>query len=63
VAQLFPTQRRWRARIEAGLRIAGPGLDLLLATGDRLSRILVREKPTVGIDTLPERGALPDARS
>lgn len=28
----------WRRRIEAGLRVAEPGLNLLLAVGDRFSR-------------------------
>jgi hypothetical protein len=37
-----PTQLAWRGRIEAVLRVVGPGLDLLLAAGDRLSRIADR---------------------
>ncbi|HEV2820436.1 MAG TPA: hypothetical protein VGW11_08015 [Solirubrobacteraceae bacterium] len=37
-----PPIARHRARVEAALRIAGPVLDLVLATGDRLSRTLVR---------------------
>jgi hypothetical protein len=37
-----PTQLAWRGRIEAALRVAGPVLDLLLASGDRLSRALAR---------------------
>jgi hypothetical protein len=43
VAQPTPTQLAWRARIEAGLRIAAPFLDLLLAAGDRLSRVVDRD--------------------
>ncbi len=35
-----PTQLAWRGRIEAGLRIAEPFLNLLLQTGDRISRIV-----------------------
>jgi len=35
-----PTQLAWRGRIEAGLRIAEPFLNLLLKTGDRISRIV-----------------------
>jgi hypothetical protein len=45
VAQLSPSQRRWRGRIETGLRFAAPALDLVLAAGDRLSRIVDREEP------------------
>ncbi len=39
------TQLAWRARIESALRVAGPALDLVLATGDRLSRIVDRQAP------------------
>ena len=37
-----PSIARHRARVEAALRIAAPLLDLVLATGDRVSRTLVR---------------------
>lgn len=36
---------RWRARMELALRVAAPALDLALAAGDRLSRLLHREDP------------------
>jgi hypothetical protein len=39
-----PTQLVWRGRIEAMLRIAAPALDLVLAAGDRLSRIVERDE-------------------
>lgn len=39
-----PTQLAWRGRIEAALRIAAPALDLVLAAGDRLSRIVERDE-------------------
>jgi hypothetical protein len=41
-----PTSRQlaWRGRIEAALRVAEPGLDLLLLAGDRLSRLVAREE-------------------
>ena len=39
-----PTQLVWRGRIESALRIAAPGLDLMLAMGDRLSRAVEREQ-------------------
>jgi len=37
-----PTELRWRARIELLIRLAEPALNLLLAGGDRLSRIVDR---------------------
>jgi hypothetical protein len=45
VAQLSPNQLTWRGRIEAGLRIVAPVLDVVLAAGDRLSRAVDREEP------------------
>ncbi len=43
VAPLTPAQRRTRDRIETGIRLAAPGLNLLLAVGDRLSRLIEPE--------------------
>jgi hypothetical protein len=43
VAAPTPTQLAWRARIEAGLRLAAPFLDALLAVGDRISRAVDRD--------------------
>jgi hypothetical protein len=45
VAQLSSTQLLWRGRIETGLRFAAPVLDLVLAAGDRLSRVVDRDDP------------------
>jgi len=45
VAQLTSSQLIWRGRIEAGIRIVAPALDLVLAAGDRLSRTVDREEP------------------
>jgi hypothetical protein len=39
-----PTQLAWRGRIEAVLRVAAPALDLVLAAGDRLSRVVERDE-------------------
>jgi hypothetical protein len=39
MATLSPSQATWRRRIESGLRLAAPALDLLLFAGDKLSRI------------------------
>jgi len=43
VAPPSQTQLAWRGRIEALIRIARPGLDLILLTGDRVSRAVERE--------------------
>lgn len=54
MAMLTPAQRRWRHRIESVLRLAAPALDLYLAAGDRLSRIVERDD----LDWVPPRTAL-----
>lgn len=46
---------RWRARVEFVLRVTAPVLDLALAAGDGLSRLLAREDPR----PLPARLARP----
>ena len=43
MATLTPEQRRTRARIETLIRLAAPGLSLVLALGDRLSRLVEPE--------------------
>lgn len=60
MAQLSSSQVLWRGRIEAGLRIAAPVLDLLLAAGDRLSRVVDREEPEL---LMPGRLGHGDQRS
>jgi hypothetical protein len=57
VAPPSPTQLVWRRRIEAVLRVAAPALDLLLATGDRVSRAVARDDDD--LDTLPAATAAP----
>jgi hypothetical protein len=42
---LTPAERRRRARVERLIRLVSPGLDLVLALGDRVSRIVEREDP------------------
>jgi len=59
MAQPTPTQLRWRRRIEAGLRLAAPGLDLLLFAGDRLSRAVGRDD----LDWVPPRARLRAGRA
>jgi len=39
VAPLTPDQRRTRERIETVIRIAAPALNLVLAVGERISKI------------------------
>ena len=38
-----PRQRAWRSRIETGIRVAEPFLNLVLAAGDLISRTVDRE--------------------
>jgi hypothetical protein len=40
VAPLTPEQRRTRDRVERLIRLMAPGLNLVLAAGERLSRIV-----------------------
>ena len=54
MATLSPSQLAWRQRIEAGLRLAAPILDLYLAAGDRLARTVERDD----LDWVPPRTAL-----
>lgn len=53
---LTPIQRRRRDRVETVIRIAEPGLNLVLAAGELLSRVVQRR----GDDYYPpQRGTLP----
>jgi hypothetical protein len=54
MAQPSPNQLVWRRRIETGLAVVAPALDLLLAAGDRLSRAVERDD----LDWVPPRKAL-----
>lgn len=47
-----PAQLRWRHRIEMLIRLAQPGLDLVLAAGDRLSRTVDRS-PDEPVPAIP----------
>jgi hypothetical protein len=40
MAQLSPEQRRTRARVETLIRLMSPALNLVLAAGERISRIV-----------------------
>jgi hypothetical protein len=43
VAQLTPDQLRARQRIEGLIRLAAPALDLVLAVGERVSKVVEPE--------------------
>jgi hypothetical protein len=43
MAALTPDQLRTRERFEGLIRLAAPALDLVLAVGDRVSRLVERE--------------------
>lgn len=47
---------RLRARIEMAIRVFSPGLDLVLAVGDRVSRLLEREDPDYVPARMPYHG-------
>jgi hypothetical protein len=45
MSPLTPGQLRNRRRAESLIRVIAPALDLMLAAGDRVSRIVEREDP------------------
>jgi len=45
VAELTPGQAIWRERVEGLIALAAPALDMLLAVGDRVSRIAEPDDP------------------
>jgi hypothetical protein len=45
MAQLTPDQLRTRQRIEGLIRLAAPALDLVLAVGERVSKIVDPDDP------------------
>jgi hypothetical protein len=65
MARLTPDQQRTRERVESLIRLMAPGLNLVLAAGDRLSRIVqpedaeyypIRSTLTDGAPEAPKRG-------
>jgi hypothetical protein len=58
MTQLTPDQRRTRERFESLIRLAAPGLNLVLAAGERLSRLVEPDDP----EYYPPRptGAMPE---
>lgn len=55
MAKLSPTQLAWRGRIESGLRLAQPLLDLVLVVGDRIARTVDRDELDSGTTAPPVR--------
>ena len=55
MAPLTPDQLRTRERFETLIRLMAPGLNLVLAAGERLSRIVEPEDP----EYYPVRSTLP----
>jgi hypothetical protein len=45
MARLTPDQLRTRERFESLIRLAAPGLNLVLAAGERLSRLVEPDDP------------------
>lgn len=56
---LTPVQRRRRDRLEAVIRLAEPGLNLVLAVGERMSQLVQRHDDDY---YPPQRGTLPPSR-
>ena len=59
---MTPDQVRTRRRVESLIRLMAPALDLVLAAGDRISRVVEREdveyyppRVTRGAETTPQR--------
>jgi hypothetical protein len=59
---MTPDQVRTRRRVESLIRLMAPALDLVLAAGDRISRVVEPEdvehyppRVTRGAETTPER--------
>ena len=56
MAQLTPEQRRTRDRVETLIRLMAPGLNLVLAAGERISRIVEPDD----YEYYPVRTSLPE---
>jgi hypothetical protein len=56
MANLAPEQRRRREQVETLIRLMAPGLNLVLAAGERLSRLVEPDDP----DYYPVRATSPD---
>ena len=45
MSSLTPAELRTRRRVESVIRLMAPALDVVLAVGDRVSRIVERDDP------------------
>jgi hypothetical protein len=64
MGSLTPAQLRTRRRVESVIRLMAPALDVVLAVGDRVSRVVERDDPEyypprVGRGQPPLRGTPP----
>jgi hypothetical protein len=59
VSTLNPEQRRTRERVETLIGLAAPALNLLLAVGDRMSRVVEPEDS----EYYPVRSSITEGRS
>ena len=68
MTKLTPDQLRTRERVESVIRLVAPGLNLVLAVGERVSRIVEPDDPEYyparleGADAPPISGARPAGR-
>jgi hypothetical protein len=68
MSKLTPDQLRTRERVESVIRLVAPGLNLVLAVGERVSRIVEPDDPEYyparveGADAPPISGARPAGR-
>ena len=56
MAPLTPGQLRTRRRVESVIRLMAPALDVVLAVGDRVSRIVERDDPEYYPPRVGQRG-------
>ena len=57
MANLAPDQRRRRDQVETLIRLMAPALNVVLAAGERLSRLVEPDDP----DYYPVRGSKPES--
>lgn len=68
MARLTPSQRRTQERVETVIRLMAPGLNLVLALGERLSRLVESDDPEYyparsGPEAAPSPPSSPSSRT
>jgi hypothetical protein len=63
MGQLTPSQRRTQARVETVIRLMAPALNLVLAAGERLSRLVEPEDQEYYPARAGPEGAPPPAQT